>query len=111
MARREDLRKLYSKARVFVHAMGYGYTNPADTEHFGIAVEKAALSGCWTVAHASGGAPEMAKRTWVDLQDLSEVFEEAVAASNDMALAEISGEHKGRTWQAFRERVAEEFAR
>ncbi len=48
-----------SHSKYMVHAMGYGRTNPAQTEHFGLVALEALLSGCQPIVHNSGGCPEI----------------------------------------------------
>lgn len=70
MASKEAVRDLCAQAKIFVHCMGYDRTDPAETEHYGFCVEKALLSGCYCLVHASGGAPELAHSVWWTPQHL-----------------------------------------
>jgi glycosyltransferase involved in cell wall biosynthesis len=72
MLGKDALADLYGRADIFVSAMGYGRHDQAETEHYGLAVEKAVLSGCYSVVHDSGGAPEIATETWRTPEDLAE---------------------------------------
>jgi len=98
MPSRETLQDLYARAGVFVHAMGYGRTDPAETEHYGIAVEKGLLSGCFTIVHASGGAPEEAHVKWETPADLRNLM---LGATYAKCHEEIAQAYESRTWDAF----------
>ncbi|HXX94221.1 MAG TPA: glycosyltransferase [Planctomycetota bacterium] len=106
MASRETLQDLYARSRVFVHAMGYGRTDPAETEHYGISVEKGLLSGCFTIVHASGGAPEMAHVKWETPADLRNLM---VGATYAKCHQEIAQAYETRTWEAFVEQTLKVF--
>lgn len=107
MPHRRSLAELYGTSKVFVHAMGYRRTDPSETEHYGIVVEKALLSGCYTLVHNSGGAPEMAYQTWESIDDLSNyMFELSSLNSHD----KIASANSWRTWDVFLKNVAEVFS-
>lgn len=56
-----DLKKLYSEAKIYWHATGFGENmrlEPIKFEHFGITVVEAMASGCVPVIFAGGGIPE-----------------------------------------------------
>ncbi len=61
----ETLRKELSEAKIYWHANGFGRTEPAETEHFGIVVLEALASGVVPIVHDSGGAPDIATLTLV----------------------------------------------
>jgi glycosyltransferase involved in cell wall biosynthesis len=48
-----------SESKALIHAMGYGRTNPAQTEHFGLVAVEALLSGCQPIVHNSGGCKDI----------------------------------------------------
>lgn len=48
-----------SASKYLVHGIGYGRTNPAQTEHFGLVALEALLSGCQPIVHKSGGCPDI----------------------------------------------------
>jgi len=102
MASREELHDLYARAKVAVFAMGYGRTDPAEVEHYGIAAEKALLSGCYTIVHGSGGSPEFADEVWHQPYDLSTLMRRATSP-------EICATPYWRTWPDFVEKVKREF--
>jgi glycosyltransferase involved in cell wall biosynthesis len=56
---KEVVRRDLSRSKYMVHAMGYGRSNPAQTEHFGLVALEALLSGCQPIVHNSGGCPEI----------------------------------------------------
>jgi glycosyltransferase involved in cell wall biosynthesis len=102
MATREQLRDLYARAKVAVFAMGYGRTDPAEVEHYGIAAEKALLSGCYTIVHGSGGSPEFADEVWHQPYDLATLMSRATSS-------ERSATPYSRTWADFVAKVKKEF--
>jgi glycosyltransferase involved in cell wall biosynthesis len=51
----EEIRSDLSKSKYMLHAIGYGRTDPAQTEHFGLVAVEALLSGVQPVVHRSGG--------------------------------------------------------
>jgi glycosyltransferase involved in cell wall biosynthesis/GT2 family glycosyltransferase/predicted SAM-dependent methyltransferase len=55
----DQLVELYSKAKVYWHAAGYGTKEPASQEHFGMVAVEALASGCHTVVFNGGGIAEM----------------------------------------------------
>ena len=55
----EDLKKLYSESAVYWHAAGFGETDPAKMEHFGITTVEAMASGCVPVVINLGGQKEV----------------------------------------------------
>lgn len=103
MATREELRDLYGKSKVFLHAMGYARRDPAETEHYGICVEKARLSGCTSIVHESGGAPELSDFVWWDRTQLTNLMLQA-ATSKLGQLPKLR-----RTWDDFKLEVMEAF--
>ena len=48
-----------AQSMIMVHAIGYGRTNPAQTEHFGLVAVEALLSGCQPIVHNSGGCKDI----------------------------------------------------
>ena len=42
-----------------LHAIGYGRTDPAQTEHFGLVAVEALLSGVQPIVHRSGGCKDI----------------------------------------------------
>ncbi len=55
----EEIRSDLSKSKYMLHAIGYGRTNPAQTEHFGLVAVEALLSGVQPVVHHSGGCKDI----------------------------------------------------
>jgi glycosyltransferase involved in cell wall biosynthesis len=55
------------------HANGYGRTDPAQAEHFGIIVLEALASGVVPIVHDSGGAREIAGIVWDKPEDLGRI--------------------------------------
>lgn len=72
------LRDLYSKAKIYWHAAGYGNDgaiNPSRMEHFGITTVEAMASGCVPIAFKGGGQKEIIRHAqngflWETEQDL-----------------------------------------
>lgn len=61
------------KSKILWHANGYGRSNPAQTEHFGIIVLEALASNCIPIVHNSGGAPDIFGITYKDIDELIEL--------------------------------------
>jgi len=55
----DEIKNDLSKAKYMLHAIGYGRTNPAQTEHFGLVAVEALLSGVQPVVHRSGGCKDI----------------------------------------------------
>ncbi len=58
----EQLKKIYSQAKIYWHAAGYGvdeYLHPEQTEHFGMTVVEAMDSGAVPMVVARGGLTEI----------------------------------------------------
>ena len=55
----EEIRNDLSKSKYMLHAIGYGRTDPAQTEHFGLVAVEALLSGVQPVVHRSGGCKDI----------------------------------------------------
>lgn len=55
----KKIRSLYSKARLYWHAAGFGETKPEYMEHFGISTVEAMASGCIPVVYGGGGQREI----------------------------------------------------
>jgi glycosyltransferase involved in cell wall biosynthesis len=109
MATRAELRDLYARSKIFVHAMGYRSADPAEVEHYGIVVEKALLSGCLTLVHNSGGAREFSNLVWDNRSGLVAMMKDCT--SGDWVHGQIAVEAAARfTWESFRENVREVFS-
>lgn len=104
MPKKEELKHLYAKAKIYVHAMGYGRSNPAETEHYGICVEKGLLSGCHTLVHESGGAPEMSYQVWGESSELPSQLLRMIEASINLDHEGIALQSR-RTWGDFLKKV------
>lgn len=60
-----ELTSLYSKAKYYWHAAGYGATNPSSQEHFGMVAVEAMASGCQPIVFDGGGMAEIkGVKTW-----------------------------------------------
>lgn len=55
----DEIRKDLAESKYMIHAIGYGRTNPAQTEHFGLVAVEALLSGCQPIVHNSGGCKDI----------------------------------------------------
>lgn len=55
----ESLKKLYAESSIYWHASGFGETDPAKMEHFGITTVEAMTSGCVPVVINLGGQKEI----------------------------------------------------
>lgn len=59
-----ELKKTYSRARIFWHAAGFGISEekePEKVEHFGMTTIEAMASGCWPLVYEAGGQREIFK--------------------------------------------------
>jgi len=73
-----ELKSLYSKAKIFWHAAGFGQdleSHPEKAEHFGISIVEAMAAGCVPVVFGAGGAFEIIDEGknglfWSDLSKL-----------------------------------------
>ncbi|MCL4418084.1 MAG: glycosyltransferase [Actinobacteria bacterium] len=70
-----NLVKLYGQSSIYWHASGFGETDPAKMEHFGISTVEAMAGGCVPVVIAKGGQKEIVQHTqsgylWDSLDDL-----------------------------------------
>jgi glycosyltransferase involved in cell wall biosynthesis len=54
-----ELRELYSKASIYWHAAGFGETNPANMEHFGMTTVEAMASGVVPIVFNGGGQSDI----------------------------------------------------
>ncbi len=108
MATREELRDLYARSKVFVHGMGYGHRDPAEVEHYGIVVEKALLSGCHTIVHNSGGAPEFSSSNWETIDQLAHLMKwcATMPINHEKIAREVASRF---TWEGFVKKVGETF--
>lgn len=58
----EELKKTYSRAKIFWHAAGFGVNEekePEKVEHFGMTTIEAMASGCWPLVYEAGGQREI----------------------------------------------------
>lgn len=55
----EKLKELYSESSIYWHAAGFGETDPAKMEHFGITTVEAMAAGCVPVVINLGGQKEI----------------------------------------------------
>jgi glycosyltransferase involved in cell wall biosynthesis len=70
-----------STATHFWSANGYGRTDPAQVEHFGIVVLEAIASGAIPIVHKSGGAPDIdGAITWERPEELADLTLSNVSA-------------------------------
>lgn len=59
-----------AKSKILWHANGFGRSNPAQTEHFGIIVLEAMASNCIPIVHNSGGAKDINGLTFDTIENL-----------------------------------------
>jgi glycosyltransferase involved in cell wall biosynthesis len=84
-----ELKDLYSKAKIYWYATGYGQNelrNPICFEHFGITVVEAMASGCVPVVFQGGGLTETVNRsslTWKNLYRLKKITSSLVNNPSD----------------------------
>lgn len=112
MAGKDEVRSLYSRAKVFIHAMGYGRSDLAETEHFGICVQKALLSGCFSIGHRSGNLPRICHRTFSTPDVLAQIMAENCADKElDKNCNRIAMEHAQETFEKFEAETQKVFGR
>lgn len=73
----QQLAELYSEAKIYWHAAGFGETNPELMEHFGISTVEAMSAGCVPVVYAAGGQLEIVSNNingylWKTIDELIE---------------------------------------
>jgi glycosyltransferase involved in cell wall biosynthesis len=98
----EELWNLYSKAKIYWHASGYGENleeHPEYAEHFGISTVEAMGAGCVPVVINAGGQKEIVEDNisgflWNDLSGLTE--KTLILAHEDKILESMSREAKKR---------------
>ena len=67
------LKEALARAEYLWHGNGYGRTDPAQTEHFGIIVLEALASGVVPIVHDSGGVRDIAPLAWREPGELREL--------------------------------------
>ncbi len=83
----KTLRKLYSEARIFWSASGFGIDEdkePEKVEHFGITIVEAMAAGCIPVVMGKGGAKEIIKEgktgfLWENEEELIKTTQKLIA--------------------------------
>lgn len=79
-----ELIALYKTSRLYWHAAGYGETNPAKMEHFGITTAEAMSAGVVPLVYAAGGQLEIVTenvngRVWHTVDELVEKTYELIS--------------------------------
>lgn len=87
-----ELTALYQTATMYWHAAGFGETEPARMEHFGITTVEAMSAGCVVLAYNAGGQTEIVKDSvngflWNTIDEL--VDKTATLLQNPSLLASI----------------------
>lgn len=85
-----NLRKIYSKAKIYWHASGFGedlVRHPERAEHFGIATVEAMAAGCVPVVINAGGQTEIVEEgvsgyLWSSTDELFEKTEKVIKNSS-----------------------------
>jgi len=101
----KTLKKIYSEAKIFWSASGYGINEekePEKVEHFGIAIVEAMAAGCVPVAVGKGGAKEIIKNgkngfLWENEKELIKITQELVDSPktlNTLAKAVVKSSQK-----------------
>jgi len=110
---REKLREILATSAVYVHATGFGVSDPCEyhlCEHFGITVVEATSAGCHCISYALGGPAEIfdavgVGRTYWTIEELSEAMEEAPASSTSIDFRRRASRLFGQ--DSFRKRMLE----
>ena len=86
------LKQLYSHAKIFWHAAGYGIDDekePEKVEHFGMTTVEAMSAGCVPVVIAKGGQKEIvSKGNGLLFEDIPDLVDQTKKIINDNELAE-----------------------
>ncbi len=72
---REEMLAILGRSMIYWHARGYGETNPAEYENFGIATVEAMAAGCIPIVINKGAQPEIVKHgssgfCWDSIEEL-----------------------------------------
>jgi glycosyltransferase involved in cell wall biosynthesis len=111
----DEIRKLYSQAKVYWHAAGYGSNlkkNPEKAEHFGIATVEAMSAGAIPVVFAGGGQLEIIRDGsdgffWNKPEELVSITKEIISEKKDN---QITAQNAVKTAEKYsQERFIDEF--
>lgn len=84
----ESLKRLYSEASIYWHAMGYKESDPTKMEHFGITTVEAMTAGCVPVVINKGGQLEIVEegKTGFLWRDIDELVQKTLRLTRDKKL-------------------------
>jgi len=110
----DEVKKLYSKSKMFWTASGYGIDekkHPEKVEHFGMTVVEAMAAGCIVFAHNSGGHRESIQDgvngfLWKDIRQL---ISKTIKVTSERKVSSISKKARQRSrdysFEKFRKKV------
>lgn len=109
------LQKLYSQAKIFWSASGFGIDEekfPEKVEHFGISIVEAMAAGCVPVVVGKGGVKEIVRQEktgflWEDEEELIKITEELIG--NPKLLSTLSRAVVKSSQKFSKERFCQEF--
>lgn len=106
----KELKRLYSEAKIYWHAAGFGAREPIELEHFGIAPVEAMAAGCLPVVFRGGGLTETVDEksgfTWKTLRGLKTKTQKLVQDRKLMSRLSENAQKRAKNFS--RERFARE---
>ena len=108
----KELVKLYGESGIYWHAAGFGETDPAKMEHFGITTVEAMAGGCVPVVINKGGQPEIVEDQksgllWDNLEQLKELTLKLISSQQLMATLSKNAVLKSKVFskERFKEKI------
>jgi GT2 family glycosyltransferase len=113
-ATHEEVKSLYLRAKVYVHAVGIGVDeqkHPELTEHFGMTVAEAINAGCYVIVHNSGNPPFLLRSygfgaVYTTASELVERLRVAIQGFDDGTFCKVTTREDRFTRVSFNERLS-----